>query len=98
MQQALFPQDLSDQIMMEAPDSPPDLSQISSPNQSISQAQSGGSQQQQATGSRVNGDTRVNHGAPGSSWASKKFHDEYDRAYASLLDQQWDNSKPLPYL
>jgi hypothetical protein len=91
-QQTPFPQDLSDQIMMEAPDSPSEPSQISSANQSFFQAHSG-SQQQPTTTSRLNGDAKASHGAPGSSWASKKFHDEYDRTYSSLLDQQWDSSK-----
>lgn len=73
--------------MMEAPDSPPDTHQTMA-NQSapLSGSQAVGS-------SRANGDTKPNHGAPGSSWNNKKWHDEYERAYSHLLDQDWDASE-----
>lgn len=69
--------------MMEAPDSPPEMQHVAP---SSSQAQSSSS-------TRVNGETKVNHGAPGSSWNTKKFDEEYARAYNQLLDQNWDQSE-----
>jgi hypothetical protein len=76
--------------MMEAPDSPPEQHIMFSPTHA-SQAQSS----QQATNpARTNGDNsaKVNFGAPGSSWQTKKFNDEYERAESQLLDRQWDHS------
>jgi hypothetical protein len=32
-------------------------------------------------------------GAPGSSWSSKKFHEEYERAMTGVLDKDWDHGK-----
>jgi hypothetical protein len=74
---------------MEAPDSPPDV--IFSPS-STPQAQS---TQQAANPARANGDSsaKINFGAPGSSWQTKKFIDEYERAENQLLDRQWDHSE-----
>jgi hypothetical protein len=83
--------DGSDQDMMEAPDSPPEQNVMFSPT-FTSQAQSS---QQAANPGRANGDSnaRVNFGAPGSSYSTKKFMDEYERAENQLLDRQWDNSE-----
>jgi hypothetical protein len=81
--------------MMEAPDSPPET-QNSAAGLPFSPQSPGSSQQtQQANTSRANSDSaaKVNHGAPGSSWSSKRFHDDYERAMNSLLDQNWDQSK-----
>jgi len=79
--------------MVEAPDSPPDASHLPAVNQLFSSISS----PQQSTSNRVNGvngeTTKCNHGAPGSSWSSKKFQDEYERAYGQLLDQGWDMKK-----
>jgi hypothetical protein len=93
-QQTILPQDLSDQIMMEAPDSPPETQNSSADPSFSSQAPSGSQQNnQQANTSRSNGDSaaKVNHGAPGSTWYTKKFYDEFERASNSLQDQNWDH-------
>ena len=75
--------------MMEAPDSPPDAHHNPAvANQSASLAAS-----QTGTGSRANGETKANHGAPGSSWNNKKWHDEYERASCQLLDQDWNHGE-----
>jgi hypothetical protein len=73
--------------MMEAPDSPPDTHHAAA-NQSISL-----SGPQTASGSRANGETKTNHGAPGSSWNNKKWHEEYERASSQLLDQDWNHGE-----
>jgi len=89
-----FPQDLSDKIMMETPDSPPDA-----PGSSVDPLlhSPGSSQQAHASTSTVKSTSdsaaKVNHGPPGSSWSSKKAHEDYDRAYNILTDQSWDPSK-----
>ncbi|KAG0649961.1 hypothetical protein D0Z07_3971 [Hyphodiscus hymeniophilus] len=84
--------------MMEAPDSPPEAPSSSAGPSSSIQLQSpidSGDTNHKANSSRSNGDSaaKVNHGAPGSSWSTKKFHEEYDRACGSLLDQNWDSTK-----
>jgi hypothetical protein len=83
--------------MMEAPDSPPEAPQsFAGPSSSFLQSpNSSQPTNHQANTSRSNGDSaaKVNHGAPGSSWTSKKFHDEYERAMNSLLDKNWDPGK-----
>ncbi|TAQ88517.1 hypothetical protein B7494_g3157 [Chlorociboria aeruginascens] len=76
--------DLSDQVMMEAPDSPPEVSPHAGP--------AAVSPTQQHPSSR-NGEPRINHGPPGSSWNTKKFQDEYDRVYNGLQDQNWDHTR-----
>lgn len=38
-------------------------------------------------------DTKINHGMPGSSWSSKKFREEYDRAMDNLVDKNWDGGE-----
>jgi hypothetical protein len=75
--------------MMEAPDSPPEQHVMFSPTQ----ASQGQNSQQAANPARTNGDGKVNFGAPGSSWQTKKFNDEYERAESQLLDRQWDHSE-----
>ncbi|PMD64086.1 uncharacterized protein K444DRAFT_583824 [Hyaloscypha bicolor E] len=77
--------------MMEIPDSPPEQHIMFSPT-NISQAQGS---QQAANPARTNGDNsaKVNFGAPGSSWQTKKFNDEYERAESQLLDRNWDHSE-----
>ena len=74
---------------MSIPDSPPhehDTSQAS--NQSAPAAAS------QAQNSGFSGgrgvEQKPGHGAPGSSWNSKKFMDEYNRVLHSLLDNNND--------
>jgi len=79
----------SDLDMMEAPDSPPEQHVMFSPIQ----ASQGQTSQQAANPTRTNGDAKVNFGAPGSSWQTKKFNDEYERAENQLLDRQWDHSE-----
>jgi len=53
------------------------------------------SSQHTANPARANGDSnaKVNFGAPGSSYSTKKFIDEYERAENQLLDRQWDHAK-----
>jgi len=81
----------TDQIMAEAPDSPPEISHLPAPAQSFTTHLTSSAQ---PTSSRVNGEAaKVNHGAPGSTWSTKKYQDEYDRACSSLVDQNWDNRK-----
>ena len=36
---------------------------------------------------------KITHGAPGSSWQSKKFNEDYEKAFSNLMDQNWDNGK-----
>ena len=42
-----------------------------------------------AKGSSGKDEPKVNFGAPGSSWNTKKFTDEYDREYAKVVDKDW---------
>lgn len=78
-----------DYPMMEAPESPPDVHHNAAvANQSAALAGS-----QIGPGNRANGEAKTNHGAPGSSWNNKKWHDEYERASSQLLDQDWNHSK-----
>ena len=76
--------------MMEAPDSPPETSHLpvlANSSQLSSSAQT--------NSNRVNGEsnTKVSHGAPGSTWTTKKFQEEYERANTQVLDQNWDASE-----
>jgi len=77
--------------MMEAPDSPPELDRVVSPTQSFASLPSG-SQQPSSSSGRVNGESgaKVNFGAPGSSWQTKKFNEEYDKMESQLLDKSWE--------
>jgi hypothetical protein len=79
---------------MDAPDSPPDFTPGSDIYQAASRSATqpfrDASQAQQAnTGIRVNGETKIHFGAPGSSWQTKKFSEEFERAESGLLDKQW---------
>lgn len=81
------PQDVD----MEAPDSPPETTHANTSSQA-----SGPSGTQANTSSRVNGEggssnTKTNFGAPGSSWSTKKFNEEYEKAEANLLDRGWES-------
>jgi len=41
----------------------------------------------------------TSQGAPGSSWQTKKFQEEYDRSMSQILDQKWNmSSYPDPLL
>lgn len=48
----------------------------------------------------MNGESsaKVNHGPPGSSWTTKKFQEEYERANTQVLDQNWDSSEFIRFL
>lgn len=35
----------------------------------------------------------VDFGVPGSSWNTKKYHEDYERVYSTLLDQNWDQGR-----
>ncbi|KAF4621573.1 hypothetical protein G7Y89_g14515 [Cudoniella acicularis] len=93
----------SDAMMADAPTTPPHpISQqtISPPTPKQQSSQPSGSQQSQSnTGaSRVNGEggstsVKANFGAPGSSYATKKFNEEYERALQSVVDKDWDGTK-----
>ena len=76
--------------MMEIPDSPPEHV-VFSPTQ----ASQGQGSQQAGNSARTNGDNtaKVNFGAPGSSWQTKKFNDEYERVESQLADRNWDHSE-----
>lgn len=41
----------------------------------------------------MNGGGPEKSGAPGSSWNTKKFNEEYDRTGANVLDKDWDQSE-----
>ncbi|KAH7330104.1 hypothetical protein BKA65DRAFT_404961 [Rhexocercosporidium sp. MPI-PUGE-AT-0058] len=76
---------------MEAPDSPPETTQVNSSGQA-----STASGTQANSSSRVNGEggsssTKTNFGAPGSSWTTKKFNEEYEKAESNLLDRTWES-------
>ncbi|EPE25252.1 hypothetical protein GLAREA_11833 [Glarea lozoyensis ATCC 20868] len=77
---------------MEAPDSPPHLSsQNTIPN--FSQMKPNQSNQSAV---RVNGDgngAKANFGTPGSSWSTKKFAEEHQRAYEMQVDRDWDPAR-----
>jgi hypothetical protein len=45
----------------------------------------------------INGKEPVDHGKPGSTWNTKKFREEYDRAFESLLDKKWSMCMLLLY-
>ncbi|ESZ93627.1 hypothetical protein SBOR_6005 [Sclerotinia borealis F-4128] len=75
------PQEPLIDLMMEAPDSPPDFF---APNHSFTDTPN-------TTPSRsAQSQDKVNHGAPGSSWNSKKFREDYDRVWDGLMDKNWD--------
>ncbi|CZR62062.1 uncharacterized protein PAC_11959 [Phialocephala subalpina] len=88
-----------DEPMMEAPDSPPELDRVVSPTQSFASLPSG-SQQPSSSSGRVNGESgaKVNFGAPGSSWQTKKFNEEYDKMESQLLDKSWEQRFGDPLL
>ncbi|KAK0104699.1 hypothetical protein ONS95_004972 [Cadophora gregata] len=78
---------------MEAPDSPPETGHASSSSQVPPTPT-----QANTSGGRVNGESssssssnKANFGAPGSSWMTKKFNEEYEKAESNLLDRGWEN-------
>ncbi|KAI9644940.1 hypothetical protein NHQ30_006974 [Ciborinia camelliae] len=80
-QQATPQNTRQEDFMMETPDSPPDLyahNYFSSDTPVTSPTKSAATQD------------KVNHGAPGSSWNSKKFREEYERVWDTLVDKNWD--------
>jgi len=95
-QSAILPVDDSvDEPMLEAPDSPPDFER--SPTQSFANQPANS---QPSSSSRVNGESssKVNYGAPGSSWQTKKFNEEYDKMESQLLDKIWEQKYGDPLL
>jgi hypothetical protein len=42
-----------------------------------------------ANGINDKGVSESGHGEPGSAWSTKKFAEEYERAFSQLQDQQW---------
>ncbi|KAH6663876.1 hypothetical protein B0J14DRAFT_494340 [Halenospora varia] len=88
----------------DSPDTPPHPpSQTMSPTytQTKKPSFSGPSGQQSNTGaSRANGEgssgsgsgsgSKPNFGQPGSSYGTKKFHEEYERAMQSVVDKDYD--------
>lgn len=84
--------------MMDAPDSPPEMPSASIGNL-ITTLSSGSSKDTSPMtmappASKASGETKVSFGAPGSSWNTKKFSEEYERAEATLLDKNWNASMP----
>ncbi|RAL65097.1 hypothetical protein DID88_001204 [Monilinia fructigena] len=75
------PQQIEDDRMMETPDSPPEHY---ANNHSLSDTPVKSPSKTAVTSDKVN------HGVPGSSWSSKKYREEYDRAWDMLLDKNWD--------
>ncbi|QSZ28977.1 hypothetical protein DSL72_003486 [Monilinia vaccinii-corymbosi] len=75
------PQHTEDDRMMDTPESPSD---IYTNNHSFSDTPVKSPSKTPVT------QDKVNHGAPGSSWSSKKYREEYDRAWDGLVDQNWD--------
>ncbi|KAG9232071.1 hypothetical protein BJ875DRAFT_467889 [Amylocarpus encephaloides] len=75
--------------MMEAPDSPP---HGSTQAQFVAQSKS---VQSNSSAARANGEgnSKANFGSPGSSWSTKKFNEEYQRAYDAQTDKDWDVTK-----
>lgn len=90
--------------MTEAPESPPDTDSATTANTAASAAPSAAAtvntnftaatQQQPTTLSSPvrGGEHKTNFGAPGSSYASKKFQDEYDKVESGLLDRGWQSA------
>lgn len=77
--------------MMDTPDSPPETQTLSGPSSSFT-----GPQPQYNGGkalSKTEEASKINHGVPGSSYSSKKFQEDYERAYNSLIDKNWDPGK-----
>jgi hypothetical protein len=70
--------------MADAPDSPVQTS-----------SQQFQSSQQTLQGIKVNAEKS---GAPGSSWNTKKFNEEYERAIIGVLDKDWDHSELFSFL
>jgi hypothetical protein len=77
-------------MVMEAPDSPPETNQVPTANHSAALSGSQTAASSQVAGGNRGSETKINHGAPGSSWNNKKWQEEYERSYALLLDQNWD--------
>ncbi|CAL3963655.1 unnamed protein product [Diplocarpon coronariae] len=67
---------------LDAPDSPPESSHVERPRAGSQGAPAG----------RAGGDAKTNFGAPGSSYQTKKFAEEYEKVEAQLLDRQWENA------
>lgn len=74
----------SDEIMAEAPDSPP--AEYTGNNSASASS---------ASNSQINGEAgpKAAHSTAGSTWNNKKFQEEYQRAEGQLADQNWDASK-----
>lgn len=64
--------------MADAPDSPVQSSQSPTMRK---ESVGGGSSEKSASG------------APGSSWNTKKFHEEFERAMTGVLDKDWDHGE-----
>ncbi|RFU36015.1 hypothetical protein B7463_g402, partial [Scytalidium lignicola] len=79
-----------DQVMSDSADSPQEIQHTLGDH---SQAWSPSSTQHSdgQGGDADSGD--ADFGAPGSSWNTKKYHEDYERAYSTLLDQNWDHAK-----
>ncbi|KAH8808341.1 hypothetical protein F5884DRAFT_791906 [Xylogone sp. PMI_703] len=79
-----------DQIMSDGGDSPQETQQsLGDPSQTWSPSSPQHSDGQGGEADGGDGD----FGAPGSSWNTTKYREDYERAYVTLLDQTWDHSK-----
>lgn len=52
-----------------------------------------GTSRSDANGVNDKGISESGHGEPGSAWSTKKFAEEYERAFNQLQDQQWSMGK-----
>jgi hypothetical protein len=48
-----------------------------------------GTSRSDTNGVNDKGTSESGHGEPGSAWSTKKFAEEYERAFNQLQDQQW---------
>ena len=48
-----------------------------------------GTSRSDTNGVNDRGTSESGHGEPGSAWSTKKFAEEYERAFNQLQDQQW---------
>ncbi|KAL3420803.1 hypothetical protein PVAG01_07248 [Phlyctema vagabunda] len=83
----------SDQVMAEAPDSPPEFHNMTAhhfQNPANSSSTVAPHLQGNNGGSGSVGAPKLAQGAPGATWNSKKFIDEYQRTELLLTDLNWD--------
>lgn len=86
---------------MDAPDSPPEGSsgfesrpsgsqQVANSSSTRANGEASGSGGSGSRAGTNGGEAKITFGAPGSSWTTKKFAEEYDRAENSIMDKNWE--------